>query len=48
VVESSAVKIASVGPITSKKLKNLGLTVDVTAKDHTIDGLLAEIEETYK
>ena len=46
-VSSSSVKIASIGPVTSKQLHDLGISVDVTAKEHTIDGLLAAIEGTY-
>ena len=47
-VNSAKVKVASVGPVTSKRLKELGVGVDVTAKEHTLDGLLAAIEETYE
>ncbi len=39
-VESSCVRIVSIGPMTSQKLRSLGLTVDVEAAEHTIDGLL--------
>jgi len=46
IVNSSKTRIASIGPVTSKQLKNLGARVDVTAKEHTIDGLLSAIE-TY-
>jgi uroporphyrinogen III methyltransferase/synthase len=48
VVNSSDVRVASIGPITSEQLKNLGVKVDITATEHTIDGLLAALEETYK
>ena len=44
-VNSSNVKVASIGPVTSQQLKNLGVRVDVTAEEHTTDGLLAAIEE---
>jgi len=47
-VNSSGLKVASIGPITSEQLKNLGVVVDTKAADHTIDGLLAAIEGTYK
>ncbi|MBA7716764.1 hypothetical protein ES703_125840 [subsurface metagenome] len=47
-VNSSNVKVASIGPATAQQLKNLGITVDVQAAEHTIDGLLAAIEGTYK
>ncbi|MHC4596568.1 MAG: uroporphyrinogen-III synthase, partial [Planctomycetota bacterium] len=48
VVNSSDVKVASIGPVTSEQLKNLGVKVDITATEHTIDDLLAAIEETHK
>ncbi len=47
-VNSSNIKIASIGPVTSEQLKNLSLRVDVQAAEHTTDGLLAAIEKTYK
>ncbi|MBA7604372.1 Siroheme synthase [subsurface metagenome] len=47
-VNSSNVRVASIGPVTSEQLKNLGLRVDVQATEHTIDGLLAAIEKMYK
>jgi uroporphyrinogen III methyltransferase/synthase len=48
IVNSSRVKVASIGPATSEQLKNLGLRVDAQATEHTTDGLLAAIEKTYK
>ncbi|MFB0554105.1 MAG: uroporphyrinogen-III C-methyltransferase [Phycisphaerae bacterium] len=47
-VNSGDVKIASIGPVTSERLKTLGVRVDLTATDHTLDGLLDAIEQTYK
>jgi len=47
VVNSANAKVASIGPTTSEQLKNLGIRVDVTAIEHTIDGLLDAIEKTY-
>lgn len=44
-VNSSNVKVASIGPVTSERLKELGIKVDATAKVHTLDGLLDVIEE---
>ncbi|MGD8501702.1 MAG: uroporphyrinogen-III synthase, partial [Phycisphaerales bacterium] len=44
-VNSSKVRIASIGPVTSERLKELGVTVDVTAAEYTIDGLLDTIEK---
>ncbi|MBV8845594.1 MAG: uroporphyrinogen-III C-methyltransferase [Bryobacterales bacterium] len=37
------IKIASIGPITSKTIGECGLEVDVEANPHTIDGLVAAI-----
>ena len=45
VVNSSNVRVASVGPVTTERLRELGIKVDVTAKEHTLDGLLDAIEE---
>ena len=47
-VNSGKVKVASIGPVTSERLKELGIAVDVTAKEHTLDGLLDAIEEAEK
>ena len=47
-VNSSSAKVASIGPVTSEQLKNLGVKIDVEAAEHTIDGLLTAIENTYK
>jgi uroporphyrinogen III methyltransferase/synthase len=44
-VNSGNVKVASIGPVTSERLKELGVVVDVTAEEHTLDGLLDVIEE---
>ncbi|MHC4604306.1 MAG: uroporphyrinogen-III C-methyltransferase, partial [Planctomycetota bacterium] len=46
-VNSSNVKVASIGPVTSQQLKNLGVKVDVEPTEHTIDGLLTAIEGMY-
>jgi len=47
-VNSGNVKVASIGPVTSERLKTLGVRIDVTAEDHTLDGLLDAIEQTYR
>jgi len=47
-VNKSKAKVASIGPVTTERLKELGVAVDVTATEHTIDGLLDAIEECYK
>ncbi len=44
-VNASHVRIASIGPVTSERLKQLGVTVHIMAKEHTLDGLLDAIEE---
>src|SRR5215472_10922446 len=38
-------RIASIGPITSKTVRDQGLTVDVEARRHDIDGLVQAIRE---
>jgi uroporphyrinogen III methyltransferase/synthase len=45
-VGASNVKVASVGPVTSDRLKHLGVTVHVTATVHTFDGLLDAMQES--
>jgi uroporphyrinogen III methyltransferase/synthase len=44
-VNSSSVRVASIGPITSARLKQPGLRVDLEAVEHTIDGLLAAMKQ---
>ncbi len=43
-INSSRTRVASIGPVTSETLSELGVKVDVTAAEHTIDGLLDSIE----
>jgi len=38
-----AMKIASIGPETSKMIRSLGLSPTIEAKEHTADGLVAEL-----
>lgn len=40
-------EIASIGPITSRTVRSLGLDVDVEAETHDIPGLVAAIERHY-
>jgi uroporphyrinogen III methyltransferase/synthase len=47
-VNSGNVRVASIGPVTSGQLKNLGVRIDIEAAEHTIDGLLDAIERTYR
>lgn len=44
-VKSKDAKVASIGPVTSKKLAELGMKVDVEASEHTFDGLISAIEQ---
>lgn len=41
-------RIASIGPITSKTVRDQGLTVDVEARRHDIDGLVQAIRELFE
>ena len=41
-------KLASIGPETSKAIRALGLTPALEAKEHTTDGLIAELLLTAK
>ena len=45
VVRASKVKVASIGPVTSERLKQLDVPVFLTANEHTLDGLLDAIEQ---
>jgi uroporphyrinogen III methyltransferase/synthase len=47
-VDTYSLKVASVGPVTSKELVGLGVRVDVEATEHTIDGLLDAIEDAER
>jgi uroporphyrinogen III methyltransferase/synthase len=47
-INSSNVKIASIGPVTSECLKTCGVRIDIMAAEHTLDGLIDAIEQTYK
>ena len=44
IVNSSRTKVASIGPVTSEQLRQLGIAADIEASEHTVDGLLAAIE----
>lgn len=48
IVQKGRVRVASIGPVTSGRLKELGVNVDIEAAEHTFDGLLDTIENTYK
>lgn len=47
-VKSHNIVIASVGPVTSARLSEIGINVNVEATEHTMDGLLDAIESFYK
>jgi len=44
-VNSGSVRVTSIGPVTSEQLKNIGVKIDIQAAEHTINGLLAAIED---
>jgi uroporphyrinogen III methyltransferase/synthase len=44
-VNSSKAKVASIGPVTSDRLRKLGVNVDVEASQHTTQGLIAAIKQ---
>ena len=46
-INSSKIKIASVGPVTSMELERKGVKANITAKEHTFDGLLDSMEQAY-
>jgi uroporphyrinogen III methyltransferase/synthase len=48
VIQSSRVKVASIGPVTSARIIELGLHVDVEATEHTTEGMLDAIESAEK
>lgn len=41
-------RVASIGPITTETAQKRGLRVDVTARDHTIEGLVAALEGFFE
>jgi uroporphyrinogen III methyltransferase/synthase len=43
-VNTSSVKVASIGPVTTEKLKELGVKVDLESPVQTFDALLDEIQ----
>jgi uroporphyrinogen III methyltransferase/synthase len=40
-------QIASIGPVTSKTLRDRGLKVDTEARRHDVDGLVEAIREFF-
>jgi uroporphyrinogen III methyltransferase/synthase len=47
-VNSSRVKVASIGPVTSAQLSRLGVKLDLEAQEYTTDGLIKAIEDFVK
>ncbi|MGC7879455.1 uroporphyrinogen-III synthase, partial [Desulforudis sp. 1190] len=43
----SGVAVESIGPVTSATARELGLRVDVEASEHTIPGLVRELEKYF-
>jgi uroporphyrinogen III methyltransferase/synthase len=41
--EDNRVRLASIGPVTSSTLRELGLPVDIEAAEYTIPGLIKAI-----
>ena len=41
------ITIGSIGPVTTKTAEAMGIEVDVTANEYTVDGLLAALERHY-
>jgi uroporphyrinogen III methyltransferase/synthase len=39
--------VASIGPITSATARELGISVDVEARSHTVEGVLDELEQKF-
>jgi len=42
------IRLASIGPVTSSTLRELGLPVDIEAKEYTIPGLIAAILDSHE
>ena len=40
-------RVASIGPITSKTVRDHGLNVDIEARRHDVDGLVKAIRELF-
>jgi uroporphyrinogen III methyltransferase/synthase len=45
---SSSTKFASIGPVTSAAMRQLGMRVDLEAETHDIPGLVAAIEKFFQ
>jgi len=47
-VNDSQTKVASIGPVTSRELAQLGVRIDLEAGEHTVDGLLDALEDAER
>ena len=43
----NGIKMASIGPVTSQTMKQLGIRVDVEAKEFTVDGLVSAVVAAF-
>jgi uroporphyrinogen III methyltransferase/synthase len=43
----AGMRVASIGPVTSKTARDLGLTVDIEARRHDIPGLVDAVRKFY-
>ncbi|MCU0916006.1 MAG: hydroxymethylbilane synthase [Planctomycetes bacterium] len=48
IVNDSQTKVASIGPVTSRELTQLGVRIDVEAPEHTVDGMLDALEDAER
>lgn len=44
----NGIKMASIGPVTSQTMKQLGIRVDIEAKEFTVDGLVNAVAAAFK
>ena len=42
------VTLASIGPVTTERARQLGLRIDVTAETYTVNGLIDALEGYYR
>ena len=47
-VKSAKTRIASIGPVTGARLKDLGQLIDAEAAEHTIDGVIEAIKTYWR
>jgi uroporphyrinogen III methyltransferase/synthase len=44
----NTIRLASIGPVTSSTLRELGLRVDIEAKEYTIPGLISALVKSQR